>query len=167
VTLPALALLVVSAQARPHEDDRLVTRRGAMILEKIDTGAQTTWRVRFKDRTLVESDSDELGLWELFEGDAGYDYVIVKRSSGGIACPYMFRVVEVSPRGATGVSEEFGSCVDPSRTRLYGSALVLEMPAYTPHPELLTPREVRERQQTTEIFTVTHGRIAKRRELRR
>src|SRR5262245_66333329 len=110
------------------EEDRLDTRAGPVILEKREDAPG--WRVRLKDRTLVENEDDELGLWEVFEGDEGHDYVIVEHSTGGIACPYQFRVIDVESRGEPRVSEEFGSCLEPSKTRLYGSSLVLEMRAY-------------------------------------
>ena len=89
----------------------------------------------------VSTEYDELGLWELFEGDDDRDYVIVRRASGGIACPYQFRVIEVGAKGFVRVSDEFGSCLDPKRTALYGNALVLDMPDYIPHPELLSAAE--------------------------
>jgi hypothetical protein len=65
------------------------------------------------------------------------------------------------------VSEEFGSCLDPKRTRLYGNALVLEMPSHIPHPELLSASEIRRRRQTTEIYTVRDGKVTVRQEVRR
>jgi hypothetical protein len=76
-------------------------------------------------------------------------------------------VIELRAKDAVIVSEEFGSCLDPRKTRLYGDAVVLEMPSHVPHPELLTQRELRERRQTTQIFTVRGGRITMREEIRR
>ena len=176
--LSLLLALSLGGQARPaaqspkpqvhwEEEDRLVTRRGAVILEKGERDSTKMWRVRLKDKTLVELEDDELGLYESFEGDDGHDYVTVQHSTGGIACPYQFRVVEISPKGVTGVSEEFGSCLQPAKTLLYGDALVLEMPAHIPHPELLSPQDLQKRRRTMEIFTVRHGRITTRSEVRR
>jgi hypothetical protein len=146
------------------EDDRLATRQGPVILEKAD---QARWRITLEGKTLVETESDELGLWESFEGDDDRDHVIVRRASGGIACPYQFRVIEARPGGRVRVSEEFGSCLDPKRTRLYGNALVLEMSSHVPHPELLSASEIRRRRQTTEIYTVRDGKVTRRDEIRR
>jgi hypothetical protein len=150
-----------------EEEDRLDTRRGALVLEKGERDGTKRWRVRLKDKTLVEQELDELGLWELFKGDDGYDYVTVEHSTGGIACPYQFRVVEIGPKGETRVSEEFGSCLEPTKTLLYGNALVLEMPPYIPHPDLLSRQEIQRRQRTVEIFTVRRGQITTRSEVRR
>jgi hypothetical protein len=166
---PSMPAHAQAQPARPtmEEDDRLVTRHGPVVLEKSEEGAPKQWRVRLNDRTLVETEDDELGLWELFEGDDGRDYVIMRRSSGGIACPYQFRVIEAGPKGAVRVSDEFGSCLDPQKTTLYGNTLVLEMRSHIPHPELLSAREIRERKQTVEIYTVRDGRITKRDEMRK
>ena len=150
-----------------EEDDRLVTHYGPVVLEKATEEDPPRFRVTLNGRTLAETEDDALGLWELFEGDDGRDYVIFRRASGGIACPYQFRVVEVGPKGLVRLSEEFGSCLDPKRTRLYGDALVLDMSAYIPHPDLLTPQEVRQRQQLTEIYTVRDGKVTRRTEIRK
>jgi hypothetical protein len=149
------------------EDDRLATRQGPVVLEKAGDDDPPRWRISLNGKTLVETEWDRLGLWESFEGDDDRDHVIVRRASGGIACPYQFRVIEARPGGRVRVSEEFGSCVDPTRTRLYGNALVLEMPRYIPHPELLSASEVRRGRQTTEIYTVRDGKVTMRQEIRR
>jgi hypothetical protein len=149
------------------EDDRLATRQGAVVLEKAAEPDPPRWRITLNGKTLVETEDDQLGLWESFEGDDDRDHVIVRRASGGIACPYRFRVIEARPGGRVRVSEEFGSCLDPRRTRLYGAALVLDMPSHIPHPELLTPGEIRRRRQTTEIYTVRDGKVTRRDEVRR
>jgi hypothetical protein len=166
-----LALLVLPALAQPSiewsEDDRLATRQGALILEKADEANPSRWRITLNGETLIETELEQLGLWESFEGDDDRDHVIVRRASGGIACPYQFRVVEARPGGLVRVSEEFGSCLDPKRTRLYGNALVLEMPSHIPHPELLSASEIRRRRHTTEIYTVRDGKVTVRQEVRR
>jgi hypothetical protein len=169
--LVLVALIASSQPAQPaapawEEEDRLVTRQGPVVLEKLPDENTPRYRVTFNGRTLVETEDDALGLWELFEGD-GRDYVIFRRASGGIACPYQFRVVETGPKGLVILSEEFGSCLDPKRTRLYRDAMVLDMSAYIPHPDLLTPNEIRQRQQTTEIYTVRAGKVTRREELRK
>jgi hypothetical protein len=148
------------------EDDRLATRQGPVVLEKTDEASPPRWRITFGGRTILETELEPLGLWEVFEGDDDRDHVIVRRESGGIACPYQFRVIEARPGGRVLVSDEFGSCLDPKRTRLYGRALVLDMPAHIPHPELLSPGELRTRRQTTEIYTVRDGKVTMRREVR-
>jgi hypothetical protein len=149
------------------EDDRLATRQGPVILEKEDEPTPSRWRITLNGKTLVETELETLGLWESFEGDDDRDHVIIRRASGGIACPYQFRVIEVRPGGRVRVSEEFGSCLDPKRTRLYGRALVLDMPSHIPHPELLSASEIRRRRQTTEIYTVRDGKVTRRDEIRR
>ena len=170
--LVLLLALLVSQPAQPaspewEEEDQLATRYGAVLLEKVADDHPPRWRVTFNGRTLAETEYDELGLWELFEGDDGHDYVVFRRASGGIACPYQFRVVEAGPNGQVTVSDEFGSCLDPKRTRLYGKALVLEMDMHTPHPDLLTPADVRKNRQTTEIYTVRGGKVTMRTEIRK
>jgi hypothetical protein len=41
------------------------------------------------------------------------------------------------------------------------------MDMHTPHPELLTLADVRRNRQTTEIYTVRHGKVTKRFETRK
>ena len=149
------------------EEDRLVTRYGPVLLVRRGDGADAGWNVTLHGRVLIESETDELGLWELFEGDDDRDYVITMRSSGRIACPYQFRVIEAGTRGFVHVSEEFGSCLEPKRIRLHGNALVLDMPMHTPHPDLLTPAQVRKNERTTVIYTVRSGKVTRREELRK
>ena len=121
-----LALPPAGSMAQPSidwsEDDRLATRQGPVILEKAGDANPPRWRITLDGKIIVETEWDPLGLWEIFEGDDDRDHVIVRRASGGIACPYQFRVIETRPGGRLLVSEEFGSCLDPSRTRLYGNA---------------------------------------------
>src|SRR5262245_35766485 len=112
--LPLILLLAlfVSQPAKPaapewEEDDRLVTHYGPVVLEKATEETPPRYRVTLNGRTLAETEDDELGLWELFEGDDAHDYVIFRRASGGIACPYQFRVLEVGPKELTMLSEEF------------------------------------------------------------
>lgn len=155
------------ARPAPEEEDRLGTRYGAVILTRAGEAPLASWDVTFNGKSLVSTEYDELGLWELFEGDDDRDYVIVRRASGGIACPYQFRVIEVGAKGFVRVSDEFGSCLDPKRTALYGNALVLDMPDYIPHPELLSAAEIRRRQQTTVIFTYRGGTVTRREDVRR
>jgi hypothetical protein len=166
-----LALPSARSMAQPpvdwSEEDRLATRQGPVILEKAEEANPPRWRITFNGKIAAETEFDALGLWEVFEGDDDRDHVIFRRASGGIACPYQFRVIETRPGGRVLVSEEFGSCLDPKRTRLYGRALVLDMPAHIPHPELLSASELRQRRQTTEIYTVRDGKVTVRHEIRR
>jgi hypothetical protein len=162
--------LAAAAAAQPaledDEADRVDTRYGPLVLHKIDTPTQTNWRISHNDRTLVETDYDALSLDRVVKG-RDRDLVLVERATGGIACPYYYRVIEVISPTASIVSDEFGSCLQPRKARLYADALVIEMPAYTPHPELLTPQEIAERRVTTSVFTVRKGRITERQEVRR
>lgn len=171
VLLMSVTLATVGrAQAQQpawEEEDRLATRYGAVVLDKMEDANPRRFRVTLNGKTLADTEFDELELWESFEGDDDQDYVIFKRDSGGIACPYQFRVAQVGPKGLVILTDEFGSCLDPKRTRLYGNALVLDMPAYVPHPDLLSAREVRQRQQTTDIYTVRNGKVTKRDEVRK
>jgi hypothetical protein len=171
VAVAALALALPPAHGqtvRPplDEAERMVTRHGPVILEKTDDVNPPRWRVRLDDRVVVETEYDTLDLVERFAGADGRDYVLVRRDSGGIACPYQFRVVELGPRGALHLSEEFGSCLEPTKMSFSGGALVLEMPAYIPHRDLLSPREIRQRERTTEIYTVRDGTVTHRDRIR-
>jgi hypothetical protein len=51
-----------------EEDDRLATRYGPVIPAKAEAASPPRWRVTFDGRTLLETEFDELGLWEVFEG---------------------------------------------------------------------------------------------------
>ena len=48
-------------QVKMEEDDRLMTRYGPVILEKSENEKERRWRIRFNDRTLCETEDDELG----------------------------------------------------------------------------------------------------------
>jgi hypothetical protein len=170
-TLILAFLLALHAMAGEEEDsdDTLKTRHGLLyVLKREAPDVGGVWELKLKGRVLVRSEGIELALWKcplppcpraLFAGDDGREYAIVEKVSGGIACPFKFLVLELQGGDKTRVSEEFGSCLEPSGTRLVGDALVLEMPAYIPHPDLLTPREVRRRERTTEVYTYRNGDV--------
>jgi hypothetical protein len=147
----------LAAGAAAQEGTRVATRYGVVAVDTVLASDSTPlWRLRFQDCVLVELEYDRLDIEEIVPVGE-HDDVLVRRSTGGIACPFQFLVLEVAPGGRTRLSPEFGSCLEPARVWRDGEALVLEMPAYIPHPELLTRQERRRRRRTTEIYRVQAG----------
>jgi hypothetical protein len=83
--------------------------------------------------------------------DGDKDYVLFFQNSGGIACPGTFLLFEASAAGAK-EGPDFGTCGDLYQARVADGKLVVEMPGYIPHPELLSKKELKERERTKTVY---------------
>ena len=90
----------------------------------------------------------------------GRDYVIVTKYSGGIACPVVVVIVELSESGPLAISKEFGSCSDLIKAKLVKGRVIIETPTYTSHPEYFSKKELRKRNSTTEVYTWDQGKLS-------
>jgi hypothetical protein len=83
--------------------------------------------------------------------DGDKDYVLFFQNSGGIACPGTFLLFEASAAGAK-EGPDFGTCGDLYQARVADGKLVVEMPGYIPHPDLLSKKELKERERTKVVY---------------
>lgn len=89
------------------------------------------------------------------------DFVLVASYSGGIACPATAIIMELHGPKKYRISEEFGSCSDIMAARLEGDGVVVEMPAFTGHPELLDEEGRKSLYGVKEIFAWKNGKLTK------
>jgi hypothetical protein len=165
-------VLLLAVAAGPEEGsweiERRETRNGTLVVERgVDADEVPRDRLRLDGETVLEAEYDRLGIEGVFEGATRRDHVVVRRSTGGIACPYLYAVLELEPPGKRTLSPEFGTCREASSIRLVGAALLFTMPAHMPHPELLTAAERRRTGRTIERFTVRAGVVEESEPVRR
>lgn len=146
-----------NSKAASEVTKELSTRFGTgEILEDHETYQHV---VKFKEKVALSYEGEGLELGYQFQRDHS-DILIFEGSTGGIACPYDYFILEIENNKDPVVSKRFGSCSEIADTRTEGQAIILEMPAYTPHPELLTPKEVRLRDKTTEVYRWEGGKLS-------
>lgn len=125
--------------------------------------AANRYTVVLNGKVVVENESAPIYLSPLLDGKT-QDFVLIYASSGGVACPGMFRAVRV--KSPVVVSETFGTCTDAYRARVEGDRLVVTMPAYVPHPDLLEKAEAARLARTQVVYTYVDGLLSER-EVRR
>ena len=110
-------------------------------------------------KVLVDNGSSPIFLSPLLKGKA-QDFILIYKSSGGIACRGMFQAVRV--RSPVVLSEEFGSCAESFRARVEGDRLVVTMPAYVGQPELFEKAELDRLKRTELVYTYVDGLLSER-----
>jgi hypothetical protein len=155
-----LILLFLLLPASTYSQKRLVSRFGALDLKIAGEDSQQ-YRLLFNGKEILQLEGYSVKLLSVLRGD-GRDYVIVTKYSGGIACPVVIIVVELSKSGPLAISEEFGSCSDLIKAKLVAGRAIIEMPTYTPHPEYFSKQELRKRNSTKEVYTWHKGKLSMR-----
>lgn len=110
-------------------------------------------------KRLVENESAPIYLSPLLKGK-GQDFLLVYKSSGGIACPGMFHALRV--KSPVVLSEAFGTCTDTYKARVEGDRLVVTMPAYVAHSDLLEKSELARMSRTEVVYTYVDGLLSER-----
>jgi len=158
--IPFLCALLVTASTAALADETenaesKSTRFGDLQIRSQPEAFHHT--LHFAGKQILEYGGDVLKFFEKYEVGSA-DAVIVVAESGGIGCPYETIIVEIDASKAPRASEKFG-CLEIETTKVVGNKLIVEIPAYVPHPELLTEAEVEIRERTTEVFTWSAGEL--------
>lgn len=156
---PVLFLIAALATSAPAYWQEPVSRFGAIEIKDDEDRLKHRLLLNGKEIFLYEGESIEIA--DVLNG-RGLDYLIVRTYSGGIACPVQVVIVEVYKSGAYKVTDEFGSCNEGGKARLVNGRVIMEMPSHIPHPELLSKKELRRRQNTKEVYTWYKGRLTKK-----
>lgn len=163
VTRALLLVAVLGATAGPAAsgDVALGTSVTTVVGEfRVELDEQkNVYALVLNGKHLVENAFAPIYLSPLLEG-RGQDFVLVYKSSGGIACPGMFIALRV--KSPLVLSEEFGTCSDSYRARVEGDRLVVTMPSYVPHPELLEKGELARVRRTEVVYTYVDGLLSER-----
>jgi len=152
------ALLLVSPLAA-QEGRQAQSRFGKLEIRSAADGPEH--RLLLKGKAIYEVGGESPEIRQVLQG-ADRDYVILVLYSGGIACPAQVVIAEVGKSGLLTTSREFGSCSDRMQVKKIKGGVVIEMPAYTPHPDLLSPEELKRRDRTTEVYTWSGGKLTRK-----
>ena len=123
---------------------------------------------------LTDRDGLYLDGKKIFNGDDSADFrtlsgplaigerevVLGSLNSGGIACPSEFVVVEL--RSTPSVSTPFGTCSNRVQTRVIGDSLEIRMPTPTPHPDLISKRELKHRESMETVYRWSNGVVVEK-----
>jgi hypothetical protein len=153
------------SEAREEEEanlpaDRFETKRGTVAIET-DPGEDFTFWATLDGERLVKLEGDRVTIAGRL-GQEARDVFLLEVASGGIACPMKYRLVDLRSRQKPVVSEELGSCAEWEDFAFEGSKVVIRMPAYVPHPDLLTEKEVRRLEKTTYLYSWASGKVGER-----
>jgi hypothetical protein len=155
-----LISLFLVLPASTYSQKRLASRFGVLALKKADEDSYQ-YRLLFNGKEILQLEGHSVEILSVLRG-AGRDYVIVTEYSGGIACPVVIIIVEVTKSGPLAISEEFGSCSDLIKAKLVKGRVIIEMPMYTPHPEYFSKKELRKRNSMKEVYTWRKGKLSMR-----
>lgn len=137
--------------------DRLETQYGTVTIQADPKEESTSW-LAVKGEKLVQLEGDKLQIVAHLH-QRGRDILLVEIGSGGIACPMMYRFLELGPKKKPVVSEEFGSCGEQEKAAFDDGKVVVQIPDYVPHPDLLTEAEVERSERTTLYYTWENGAV--------
>jgi hypothetical protein len=143
-----------------YSQKRLESSFGVLDLKLVDDDSHQ-YRLLFNGKEILQLGGLSVELQSVLHG-AGRDYIIVTKNSGGIACPVVIIVIELSKSGQFAISEEFGSCSDLIKAKLVKEQVIIEMPVYTPHPEYFSRKQLRKRNSTKEVYTWHKGKLSMR-----
>jgi hypothetical protein len=147
---PLLAL-ALAAESGPVE-----ARYGKVEVESSEDGL--THSVSVNGSTVFQYEGHAVSL-ETYLSGRNRDWVLAELQSGGIACPFQYRLIELRKGHAPVVSEEFGSCGSWDTADVRGEAVIVRVLGYAPHPELLTEEDLQRVEHTMEIFTWSKGKL--------
>lgn len=162
----ALGAAALPAGQAPGSDVALETSVstvvGEFVVERDE--ARQVYALVLNGKRLVENEGAPIYLSPLITGKR-QDFLLVYLSSGGIACPGMFRALRV--KSPVVLSEAFGTCTDSYRAKVEGDRLVVTMPAYIAHPEEFEPADLARARRTEVIYTYVDGLLSEREVVRR
>jgi hypothetical protein len=153
------AILFFTLSTPVYGQQQLGSRFGALQVAQDENGR--THRLLYNGKAILQPERQSINVFSVLNGK-GRDHVIVGIDSGGIACPTLVVIVELYRSGEHRISEEFGSCSDLIKAKLVGGRVIVEMPVYIPHPDLLSKRELKQRQGRKEVYTWYKGKLSKR-----
>jgi hypothetical protein len=141
-----------SSPSKPEVDTKL----GTLAVARNDTDGSFTLLLGNRTVAEVGKDSNVVFLSNVLKVGSK-ELVLLVQSSGGIACPTTFVVVEVSE--TIKMPEPFGNCSPTCAARVEAQTLVITMPRYFAHPESLTERERKRVQVATDTYVWSNGKL--------
>jgi hypothetical protein len=154
-----ISILLIALLLPAYGQEQPVSRFGKLdIRDKPDEFKHSLF---FNDKEVFQYEGQSIDILEILKG-SGRDFAIIAAYSGGIACPAQVVVVEILKSGQCKVSEQFGSCSDLIDARLRNNRVIVETPAYVPHPDLISKRQLKRLEKLKEVYTWYEGRLVKK-----
>ncbi|MBS1787449.1 MAG: hypothetical protein JST85_07005 [Acidobacteria bacterium] len=141
-----------------QQKDEAETRFGKMIVAAKENDYHH--KLYFNGKEISEYEGP-IRLYEVFNGD-DRDYVVGANDSGGIACPLAPFIVEVYNREKTELFQEFDDCRGDFTPKFIDGKVVLEIPPYFPHPDLVPEKELKRAMKTMDVYTWQKGKLLKK-----
>jgi hypothetical protein len=152
-------VLFLALSTSAYSQEAQASRFGT--LRVVDTEGNLKHQLFLDDKEVFHYEGQSIEILEVFKGKAK-DYLVVAANSGGKACPVQLVIIELSSSGKSGQSKTFGSCSDEVKTSFLNGKVIVETPMYAPHPELLSKRELKRRENLKEVYTWFQGKVVKR-----
>ena len=140
-----------------EQKDEAETRFGKMIVAAKENDYHH--KLYFNGKVISEYEGP-IRLYEVFGGD-DRDYVVGADDSGGIACPLNPFIVEVYGKEKAEIFHEFGDCQGDATAKFVDGKVVLEIPPYFPHPDLIPEKELKKARKTMDVYTWQKGKLLK------
>ncbi len=141
-----------------QQKDEAETRFGKMIVAAKENDYHHKLYFNGKE---ISDFGGPIRLYEVFNGD-DRDYVVGANDSGGIACPLNPFIIEVYSREKTELFQEFDDCRGDFTPRFIDGKVVLEIPPYFPHPDLIPEKELKKAMKTMDVYTWQKGKLLKK-----
>src|SRR5262249_50984041 len=124
-----LLLLFCPLLARPlaAESGPMETRYGTVEVESAEDGL--THSISVDGSAVFQYEGHAVSL-EAYLSSKTRDWVLAELQSGGIACPFQYRLIELRKGHAPVVSEEFGSCGSWDTSDVRGEAVIVRILGY-------------------------------------
>ena len=152
-------VVALASSASVYKQEQPVSRFG--VIEIRNDEDNLSHRLFLNGKEIFQYEGQSIEIVDVLNG-RGLDYLIVGTNSGGIACPTQVVVIEVHKSGDYIVTEDFGSCNPPTKARVVNGRVIIDLPMYIPHPDLLSKKELNRRQRTKEVYTWYRGKLTKK-----
>ena len=152
-------MVALASSASAYGQQRSVSRFG--VIEIKNDEDNLSHRLFLNGKEIFQYEGQSIEIVDVLNG-RGLDYLIVGTYSGGIACPIQVVIIEVHKSGEHKVTEDFGSCNPPTKARVVNGRVIIDLPSYIPHPDLLSKKELRRRQRTKEVYTWYKGKLTRK-----
>ncbi len=146
-------LFLLTASASAAESfvtalEEVVTTNQGKLTADWDQSTGIT-KLRLNGKEILQHEDAPMFMSPRIAGN-GKEFVLAFKATGGFSCGGEFVVVEVAEPIV--LSKPFGNCNDRYAARVEGNSLVITMPSYIPHPELLTKSEIAKRNKTFSVY---------------
>ena len=159
----ATALLLISSASLAGQKfeaalaQSVVTRLGELAVDRDHDKNVST--LTLDEKKIFEYRDGPMYMSPLIVG-AGKEFVLLYRSTGGIACVGDFLVLEL--KKPLQFSAPFGNCSGSFRASVEGDTLVVSMPGYVTHPEMFSKADRARIRKSVDVYLWANGKLTEK-----